>query len=242
MTTIHSEVTPLAPHASHAYGERTLLSPGWTWAGIAGGAVAGLAVGILMATLGAAIGLTAGAGVDARTLGVEDAKDAAVGFGIGAGVWLIVTAAVVGLVGGGVLSRLLGRERPMHWASLGLVTWATGMFLAALLVAPGAGGAAGGLGGSAAALTGARTRTADGELATPRNDPRAAAPMTETERIRSVELDRTRAAEHAEQATKAAATAGWFALIAQLVGLGATLLMVGKGRHVTGVSTAPRPL
>ena len=240
MTTIPSDVIPRAPHVPHAYGERVLLSPGWTWAGIAGGAVAGLAVGILMATLGAAIGLTAGANVDARTLGAEDAKDAAVGFGIGAGVWLIVTAAIVGLVGGGVLSRLLGRERPLHWASLGLVTWATGMFLAALLVAPGAGGAAGGLGASVAAFAGSGARTVDGDPAAPRNDPRpAAAPMTETERVRSTELERTRAAEHAEQAAKAAATAGWFALIAQLVGLGATLLMVSKGRPVANV---PRPL
>lgn len=217
------------------------------WGAIAGGAFTGLAVGIAMATLGTALGLTASAVAadQARvsSFSEDGAQAAALGFSIGTGVWLLLTAAVVGLVGGGVLAKLAHPDRPYAPRVLGLVTWAFGMSVAVLLATSGVSGVATGLGVGGAGATGAvanspgvqgwlneNSSTAfdprDGEArASEASMSRGSAALTPAQRAAAIEL--------AEEAAKAASTAAWFALVAQLVGLGATLLAAGRRKPQT---------
>src|SRR5689334_13591036 len=67
------------------------------WGAVTAAAVAGLATSLVMATLGTAIGVGAGVRADSVDRGTSAA------FGVGAGVWLIVSAIVVGVVAGTML-------------------------------------------------------------------------------------------------------------------------------------------
>lgn len=88
---------------SSSYGRRR--SAGWAdsvggqWGAMAAGAVAGVATGVLMATLGAALGLTATAisaeAARDNAISMEGVGQAAVGFSIGAGIWLVIWACEV---------------------------------------------------------------------------------------------------------------------------------------------------
>lgn len=224
------------------------------WGAIAGGAFTGLAVGVAMATLGAALGLTASAvAADQASesfVGADGAQAAALGFSIGAGVWLLLTAAVVGLSGGGVLAKLAHPDRPYSPRVLGLVTWAFGMSVAVLLATSGASSVATGMGVGVAGATGAvanspglqrslegnsrtafdsREREADAREAGSRDgEVRAGeASMARGPAAISAE-ERAAAIEVAENVATAASTAAWFALVAQLIGLGATLMAAGR--------------
>jgi len=216
---------------------------GGQWGAVAGGAFAGLAVGVVMATLGAALGLSASAATadhaSAYTVTADGVQGAAVGFGIGAGIWLLLSAAVIGIAGGGVLAKMSLADRAYAPGVHGFVTWALGLTIAVLLAVSGASGLGAGVGAvaaGAAAHAPNAIRSFDGTSASldaRGNDARGNDTRSSAGRPADASLsrngtiltpeERAAAIDAAETAATAAAMAAWFALVAQLVGLGATL-------------------
>src|SRR5687768_1839455 len=138
--------TTIAPSSTSA--ELSHASIG-QWGAVIAGVLGGFAATILMTTLGAALGLTAGAAAADEAVGLTDNDAATIG---GAAIaWLIVSAIVVGAVGGTVLARSSRPDRSYHAGTLGLMAWTGGMVLAALIAAPGAAGALAGLGNAGGA-------------------------------------------------------------------------------------------
>lgn len=203
---------------------------------MAAGAITGFAASVVMMTLGAALGLTAtAAAVPSATDYAADSNDmgqAAVGFGIGAGVWLLLSAAVVGIVGGSVLARMSNAGRAYSPGAHGFLTWALGVAIAVVLAASSSGAVAGvlgvGAGGAAAGVS--RVSMADGResdvAATPASLERranASRPAASADDPVTTADEREAMRRAAEVAAASAATAAWFALIAMLIGLGATI-------------------
>lgn len=215
------------------------------WGAILCGAFAGFAVVILMGTLGAALGITAGAvGVAATdTVNESTAERAASAFTIGAAIWILLTALATGLVGGWVLNSTARRDRPYSSFIFGGVTWAAGVCLMMAVAAPGLGGLISGLGSSAGgAAVAASNRPEILPRMTPRTttqpeDSKPARPMTDEEKAAALDA--------AEKAAAAAAGAAWIALGAQLISIAATMFAAGWRRH-TGARVVtevrPRPL
>jgi hypothetical protein len=229
------------------------------WGAIIAGAFAGFAVTVLMATLGAALGITAGAvGVNtADTVSGDTAEKASTAFGIGAAIWILLTALAVGLVGGWVLNSCARRDRPYSSFIFGGITWAVGVCVALLVAAPGVGGIFSGLGsggGAAAAAASANspgmmrmvppTRQADTGPAqqqgrTDQAHPRANQPLSDEEKAM--------AKDAADKASAAAAAAAWVTLGAQLISIAATMFAAGWRRHtgarvVTEIRPRPAPM
>ena len=117
-----------------------------SWGAILAGAVVATALQITLTVLGLAIGL-----------GAWDAGDGLRGFGIGAGIWLLLTALVTLFVGGMTAGRLAGVLTRGDGALHGVVLWGVSSLLAVWMAASGAGallgGAFGVLGQTAAAAT-----------------------------------------------------------------------------------------
>lgn len=224
------------------------------WGAVVAGAVTGIAAGVLMATLGAALGLTATAAaadsVSTQSTTAEGVGQAVVGFSIGAGIWLLVSAAVVGLVGGTVLAKTSTSARAYSPGAHGVLTWSLGVALAAMFAVSGSGtlttalgvGAAGAAGAAAnspgvfrsadvgasgvSTIPGSNEVRADGTRPTASRTDRDAAPSDAGFGRRAPAMtpaERDAAVYAAEVAATAAATAAWFALISLVVGLGATV-------------------
>lgn len=242
--------------ASRAYTRNRFTGGGdGQWSAIAAGAITGLAAGVLMAALGAALGLTAtaavaDAAVTSQVANASDIGDAAVGFGIGAGIWLLLSAAVVGVVGGTVLAKMSNLSRGYSPGAHGMLTWSLGVAIAAMFAVSGSGAISTALGVGAAGAAGAAsnapgmwrsaevgtssetTPTSTNEARTDGSRPststadRDAAPADAGFGRRAPALtpaERATAVRAAEVAATAAATAAWFALISLLIGLGATV-------------------
>lgn len=116
--------------------------PDWTfgvqWKPIVAAALVGFAITLILTTLGAAIGLTAGNAANG-------ADGTAVG--IGALVWWTLTVAIAGFVAGRVLATTARRDldyRPMIYGTL---AWVLGVIVLLFLIASGVGNIIGGLGG-----------------------------------------------------------------------------------------------
>lgn len=208
----------------------TVTKIGWNlvsghWGAILAGAVAGLGTTILMGTLGAALGLSG----TAAAIGASEPDDVAAGIGIGAIVWMLITAVVVGAVAGTVMNRLArhdGTYRPFLYATL---NWAAGLTIALFLTSLGTSGLMAGVanaGGAAAGAAASRMDTngawigrelgrvqATDASAQRGEDP---APLTPEERAR--------AEQAADAAAKSAATLAWVALASMVVGLVATMI------------------
>lgn len=116
--------------------------PDWTfgvqWKPIVAAALVGFAITLILTTLGAAIGFTAG-----------NASNGADGtaVGIGALVWWTLTVAIAGFVAGRVLATTARRDldyRPMIYGTL---AWVLGVIVLLFLIASGVGNIIGGLGG-----------------------------------------------------------------------------------------------
>jgi hypothetical protein len=182
------------------------------WGAILSGAIGGFATTIVLATLGAALGLSIGAAT------VNEVSDGRLALGIGAGamVWMLVSAIVVGAVGGALLastSRSATAFRPGTW---GTVTWAVGIALAALLGAAGSVGAAS-TGSTALALGRTTPMTSFDTLSSDRGTPREASFDARDE-------------ASVERAVALSATTAWIVVASQLLGLFATIL-VAKMTH-----------
>jgi hypothetical protein len=178
-----------------------------------------------MGTLGAALGITAGAiGLTSTEAPVSDAAErAAAAVGIGTVVWTLLTAIVVGIVAGWALNRTARSERQYFPLTFGTVTWATSVFLMLLVLAPGWGGILSGMGAAGAArATDMSPRTADRGRSDAEAGPRSPADMTEEERAQ--------AKSDADKVAQAAAAGSWLLFCAQVVSLASTILAAGWRR------------
>ena len=202
----------------------------WGWAGqvqwgaIAAGAFAGFGATIIMATLGAAIGITAGASMVDEPMTSADAERTALGFGIGSVIWMALSALVVGFVGGAVLNRTARYDRPYMPAAFGLLTWAAGIFIALMVASSGMTGALGAISGAASGIAAGKSdeavRSLSGAQTMERRE--GAQPAPAAQAMTPEQQEKARRA--AETASKTAAAAAWLALGSQLVALAATMM------------------
>lgn len=213
------------------------------WGAILAGSLAGFAATIIMATLGMAIGATTGATI--ADDGVDPGQ-AAKAFGVGAAVWVLLTALVAGFVGGSVLSRMARYDRPYMPMAFGGLSWTGGVVLALAVGAaagPGLAGLAGGAAGGAAG-------SALPQLA-PEQDraiPRANGAESDERQVgagqdRPVPDPETRAKaqEAAQKTATGTAAAAWLLLGAQLIGLAATMLAASwRKAHDMKVKVGPQ--
>jgi len=218
------------------------------WGAIVIGAFAGIVVVILMGTLGAALGITAGAISVAQTENAtaETAEKAVSAFTIGAAIWILLTALLTGLVGGWALNATARRDRPYSSLIFGAVSWALGLCVLLAVASPAAAGAATGVGTSAAAVMAGQPDALSqiiphGTAPSARNEAtpaRPRAPMTDEEK--------SMAKDAAEKAAAAATGAAWVFLGSQLISIAATIFAAGWNRHtgarvVTEIRPRPAP-
>jgi hypothetical protein len=243
-----------------SYSPEPVWSSRTQWGAILVGAFAGFVVLVLMTTLGAALGVTAGAiGVSSvETVNAETAEKSATAFTIGAAIWMLLTALVTGLVGGWALNATARRDRPYSSFIFGGVCWSVGLCLTLALVSPAIGGSVAGLGGAAAAITGQATggqqpgmfpslsprmtREAPGSAPSARPDAAPARPLPPM-----TDEEKTLVKDAAEKATAAATGAAWVILGSQLISIAATIFAAGWNRHtgarvVTEIRPRPAPI
>ena len=128
-----------------------------SWGAVFAGAIVALAIGLMLNVLGAAVGATL---VDATARETPNASS----FGIGAGIWLLVSN-LIGLgVGGYTAARLSGTASNTDATLHGMALWAASFLISAVLLgnlvsgvastaASGMTGALGGIARGAASLT-----------------------------------------------------------------------------------------
>jgi hypothetical protein len=128
-------------------GRRPSWDRGMQWKPVVAGALAGFAVMVVLTTLGAALGITAGDaadGGDARAVGTA------------AGIWWLVTALASGVFGGWVISRTARRDLDYDPVIYGILAWVIGTIILLFLLAVGVGSMMGGLGGGLGAVVAER--------------------------------------------------------------------------------------
>src|SRR5687767_287593 len=189
------------------------------WGAILAGSLAGFAATIIMTTLGAAIGATTGA-AQAEELagGYTDPEKAATVAGVGMAVWTLLTAVVVGFVGGAVLNRMARYDRPYMPTAFGALTWAGGIVIALLVGASQGTGMMAGAATGAAAGAGYERQTAPGDRSIPRAEGRERDPREAS----APAMEEGRRQEAVKKAATGTAAAAWVLLGAQLVSLAAT--------------------
>lgn len=197
------------------------------WGAVIAGALAGFGVTIVLTTLGTALGMTA-APTDPAALGEASAE----AMGGGAIAWALITALLVGAVGGIVLARSARPDRSFHPVTLGLVTWTGGLVLALLVAAPAASALVGSLGSGAAAVAAQQVdRPLARDAGAPADLERNARPAEASLRTDLTEAERARFREMAQDTARAAIIAAWTALLAQLLSLGATVIAAKAQRR-----------
>ena len=108
-----------------------------SWGAVIGGVVLALVVQILLGMLGLGIGLST---VDPATGDTPSAQ----AFGIGAGVWWIVSSLLALFIGGWVAAHLAGNPQRTDGMLHGLLTWAVTTLVTLYLIATGLGTLIGG--------------------------------------------------------------------------------------------------
>jgi hypothetical protein len=119
---------------------------GVQWKSVVAGALAGFAVTLILTTLGAAIGITAGDAADAGGRAV----------GMGAAIWWALTVVAAGLTGGWVIARTARADGYYDPAIYGTLAWVVGAIILLFLLAVGVGSMMGGLGGGLGAAAAQR--------------------------------------------------------------------------------------
>jgi hypothetical protein len=119
---------------------------GIQWRSVVAAALVGFAITLILTTLGAAIGLTAG-----------DAADGADGraVGIGALIWWVLTVAIAGFTSGRVIATTARHDADYRPAIYGTVAWVLGVIVLLFLLANGLGNVIGGMGGGMGAAVAA---------------------------------------------------------------------------------------
>lgn len=124
-----------------------------SWGAIIAGALVALAIGVMLNVLGAAIGATA---VDAVNRDTPSASS----FGIGAGIWLLVSN-LIGLAAGGyTAARLSGTSDGMDATLHGVGVWALAFLVSAVLLGNVVAGTASTAFGAASSVLGGTARGA----------------------------------------------------------------------------------
>lgn len=132
--------------------ETTAPRTGWrlSWGAILAGALIVLAVQLVLSLLGAGIGFSMVEPTEGGTPGAGS-------FGMGAGIWWVVTYIVALVAGGYVAARLAAATIPLDGMLQGIVTWATALMVTIYLLTTAVGGIIGGafnvIGGSMSGAT-----------------------------------------------------------------------------------------
>ena len=178
------------------------------WGAVCAGALAGFAALVLMGTLGVALGITARAVAvaNSKSSAADMAEKVSSAFGFGPVTWTLLTAVVVGLVGGWALNRTARGERSYFAFTFGSLTWAAGVFLALLVAVPGWAGLMAGIGASSSM----------------ENRPMAAAPGEKS--ILPLDPALKSEEERQDRATQRAKAAAWILLSSQVISLASTIL------------------
>jgi hypothetical protein len=183
-----------------------------SWGAVFAGLVVALALQLVFTLLGTAIGLTAiTPGASAR------------GFGIGAGIWMIVSLLVALYVGGLVTGHLAGVLTRGTGALHGILMWALSTILAVYLLASGISSVLGGAVrlASSAAVAGAGAVARGGELGRQAD---SAARATARQGQAMIDTLQQSAGEVVNQASEGAATAAWITLLALVLSAAAAAL------------------
>jgi hypothetical protein len=206
------------------------LDPGPTshaqWGAIAAGSLAGFGATIIMATLGLAIGATTGAAAADETGSMPNMGDVTTKVGVAVAIWTLLSALVVGFVGGAVLNRMARYDRPYMPTAFGALTWAGGIVIALLVGASQGTGMMAGAASGAAAGAGYERKVApaDRDRSIPRAEGRERDPREASGQEPAPRPDDGTRREAAKKAATGTAAAAWTLLGAQLVALAATVL------------------
>src|SRR5918999_1037598 len=128
-------------------GRRPSWERGMQWKPVVAGALAGFAAMVVLTTLGAALGITAGDAADggnARAVGTA------------AGIWWLLTALAAGVFGGWVIAHTARRDLDYDPVIYGVLAWSLGTIILLFLLAIGVGSVLGGLGGGLGAAAAER--------------------------------------------------------------------------------------
>lgn len=141
------------------------LSSRISWGAVFAGAVAALSIGLMLNALGAGIGATT---VDAA----GRASPSATSFGIGAGIWMVVSNLIALAIGGYVAARLSGTSDDTDGTLHGLAVWGTMSLISAVLLGNIVSGVASGASSAVSGITGGASSavSAIGQQVTGRTD------------------------------------------------------------------------
>ena len=197
-----------------------------SWGALFAGVVVAMATQVLLGALGLAIGLTAANQPDT--------------FGVGAGIWWLLSGILALFLGGWTAARLANKPRRVDGGLHGFATWGLATILSAWMLTSAVGGI---LGGAWSAVTTAATTTATATAARPDLADRAGDLLRQAgvdpsqadafaDRLRS-EADspqaQVEARRAAEEAKDTASTAAWFLFGMLLLGAAAATLGGLKG-------------
>lgn len=187
-----------------------------SWGAIFGGSVIALAVQLLLATFGMAIGLS--------TIAVSTEEETAKGVGIGAAIWWLISALAALFVGGFVAGRLCGFKRRWDGLLHGALTWALVTLASIVLLTTALGSIIGGAWN--VMQTGATVASKASEQATPEQREQAnnAAQQATTQAKEVANQAPEKAKEVAEKAKGPSVAAAWSIFLMLLLGLGAAAI------------------
>lgn len=117
----------LAPTGPVSLPAVALAQPRVSWGAVFAGAIVALAIGLMLNVLGAAVGTTL---VDATARDTPNASS----FGIGAGLWVLVSNLIGLAVGGYAAARLSGTSSRTDATLHGLAMWAASFLISAVLL------------------------------------------------------------------------------------------------------------
>jgi len=200
-----------------------------SWGALFAGVVVAMATQLLLAALGMAIGLTA-----------LDPGDRGSAFGVGAGVWWLLSGLIAMFLGGWTAGRLANSTRRLDAGLHGFTTWALATVVSAWMLTSALGGVMGGAWSavSTAATTTAATAAAQPDLADKAGNLLREAGVDPSQADRFVtrlkgEVNspqaQAEAREAANKAKEAASTASWFLFGMLLLGAGAATIGGAKG-------------
>lgn len=246
-------------HTAGLTSHDTVWSSRIQWGAILAGSMAGFGIVLLMTLLGAALGITAGtvAGHETDNATTEDAGRAAMAFGIGSGIWMLLTAVATGLVAGWVLNNTSRRDRAYSPVIFGGLSWAVGACTMLFLASPTLGGAISGLGSGAGGVAGGAANAAAQRPDLLERIPGERSATNQPSQNRNEadrngkkpamsDQDKAAAADAAKKAATTATIATWVMLVSHLIALLATIFAAGyhrsaRVRPITELRPRPVP-
>jgi hypothetical protein len=133
-----------------------------SWGAVFAGAIVSLGVLVLLTSLGAGIGLASAP----AAANAANGANAALGFGVGAGIWMLLTGIISFYAGGWIAGRLTGIARVSESVIHGIVCWATATVMLAFVFTTATVGAIGAASNAVGSTLG-RQNTVDNRTITP---------------------------------------------------------------------------